>query len=76
MIRVDRTGVAAPRTLESMPASAERDRAESFYRRPAQKRTQETFSFDARFFGAEDVRDALGGLFQLEVRVLRAVPPA
>jgi hypothetical protein len=51
MIRVDRTRVTAPRTLKSKAAATELARAEKFFRRPAEKRTQEIFAFDAGLFG-------------------------
>jgi uncharacterized protein (TIGR02646 family) len=63
MIRVDRARVPAPRTLKSRAVAAALDRAEKFFRRPAQKRAQEIFLFDFEPLAADDVREALDGLF-------------
>jgi uncharacterized protein (TIGR02646 family) len=64
MIHVDRAVVSEPAALQSEPAEAERKRAQRFFRRPAERRAQQSFDFDASIFASDEVRTALTELFR------------
>jgi uncharacterized protein (TIGR02646 family) len=63
MIRVDRSSVPPPATLESELAGHEQSRASAFFALDERGRGQRRFEFNAELFGSSDVKAALMQLF-------------
>jgi uncharacterized protein (TIGR02646 family) len=63
VIRVDRSAIASPPSLEDPLARPAREAAKAFYGTPFKERSQRVHTFDAEVYAAEDVRLALRELF-------------